>query len=407
MDRDGIVKREFAQLVADVIHRASESVRFEYNPDSFSLIGASGETLQLSRLYLEYQETPPSRRQALLRRIARVWFIGKKAVPQVFDEARAELFPVVRRRSAYECDLLEQQVAGGPGTLGRVFATHLAVGVAFSGPDSIVHLDEQQLSAWGVSLDDSLEVAYANLRKCSRDGLVEQTPGFWVAPWDDEFDSSRILLPEVIEGCKVKGHHVAMCPSRHTLLVTGSEDVEGLERMASQAERFLGPRFRSGHAVLVGGGRCTPFELPQGHPLHRRFQSLAHLTMACDYPRQGKLLGARYAGTGDDPFVASVLFTGGSDWATFSSWSAGVDTLLPKTQVIGFSRRIAGSSTDYETLGLAEWDRVKAVVGDLMEPLGLYPERYRVRSFPTPEQLEEFRNSWLDPSDVFGRKASA
>jgi hypothetical protein len=42
-------------------------------------------------------------------------------------------------------------------------------------------------------------------------------------------------------------------------------------------------------------------------------------------------------------------------------------------------------------LGVGEWDRVREVVGDLIEPLGVYPERYRVRSFPTSEQLREIK----------------
>lgn len=37
----------------------------------------------------------------------------------------------------------------------------------------------------------------------------------------------------------------------------------------------------------------------------------------------------------------------------------------------------------------AGWDRVLRVVGALMEPQGLYPERYRVRSFPSDEQLTD------------------
>jgi hypothetical protein len=40
-----------------------------------------------------------------------------------------------------------------------------------------------------------------------------------------------------------------------------------------------------------------------------------------------------------------------------------------------------------ECFGLARWDQVRAVVGDLMKPVGIYPERYYVESFPTEEQL--------------------
>jgi hypothetical protein len=37
----------------------------------------------------------------------------------------------------------------------------------------------------------------------------------------------------------------------------------------------------------------------------------------------------------------------------------------------------------------ASWDRVQQVIGHLLEPQGIYPVRYRVKGFPTAEQLAE------------------
>jgi hypothetical protein len=39
-----------------------------------------------------------------------------------------------------------------------------------------------------------------------------------------------------------------------------------------------------------------------------------------------------------------------------------------------------------------DWDRVQQVVGDLLEETDLYPVRYRVRGFPTDEQLVAIGN---------------
>ncbi|HMF37468.1 MAG TPA: hypothetical protein VKF17_12540, partial [Isosphaeraceae bacterium] len=39
----------------------------------------------------------------------------------------------------------------------------------------------------------------------------------------------------------------------------------------------------------------------------------------------------------------------------------------------------------------ASWERVQEIVGDLLEPLGIYPERHRARYFPTEEQLEAIK----------------
>ena len=46
-------------------------------------------------------------------------------------------------------------------------------------------------------------------------------------------------LPELVPALSVKGRHVAMVPSRDVLLVTGSEDAEGLIAMAKFAQDVL------------------------------------------------------------------------------------------------------------------------------------------------------------------------
>jgi hypothetical protein len=40
-------------------------------------------------------------------------------------------------------------------------------------------------------------------------------------------------------------------------------------------------------------------------------------------------------------------------------------------------------------LRFADWDRVVAAVNDLMEPLHMYPERYRVAEFLSQRQLAD------------------
>ncbi|MGA2257188.1 MAG: hypothetical protein ABSG53_21245 [Thermoguttaceae bacterium] len=41
---------------------------------------------------------------------------------------------------------------------------------------------------------------------------------------------------------------------------------------------------------------------------------------------------------------------------------------------------------------MAEWEKVVDVAGDLMEPLDIYPPRFRVRGFPSDEQLAAMGN---------------
>jgi hypothetical protein len=198
-----------------------------------------------------------------------------------------------------------------------------------------------------------------------------------------------------------------MIPSRNELVVTGSEDVEGLERMASLAEeQYSRPRYLSGIPVVLDDNAWSPFSLAEPHPLAPRYRSLWHLTREADYSRQGRLLADRYAGQGVDLFAANVLINPDREWATTASWGEGIVSLLPKTQLLVFSS-VSPDEASVDLLALGEWDRVREVVGDLMEPLGLYPERYLVRSFPTADQLEAIRVEGEDLLSVFRQRWTA
>jgi hypothetical protein len=60
--------------------------------------------------------------------------------------------------------------------------------------------------------------------------------------------------------------------------------------------------------------------------------------------------------------------------------------LLPRTDLIAFSQQ--GQKPQ-----MVPWDRAVEVVGDLMEAVDIYPPRYRVREFPTDEDLKAMGNT--------------
>jgi len=65
---------------------------------------------------------------------------------------------------------------------------------------------------------------------------------------------------------------------------------------------------------------------------------------------------------------------------SYSVWGEGVDSLLPKTDAVAFMRH------DKQPL-IVDWQKVIDVVGGLMEEVDIYPLRFRVRTFPSDEQL--------------------
>ena len=98
---------------------------------------------------------------------------------------------------------------------------------------------------------------------------------------------------------------------------------------------------------------------------------------------QKSLLEESYERQGIDVFVAtySVIRSDDGECSSYAVLSNGVDSLLPKTDVIMFME-----SEDAPPIR-AKWEDVERACGDLLEPMDCHPPRYRVTGFPSAEVL--------------------
>ena len=88
-----------------------------------------------------------------------------------------------------------------------------------------------------------------------------------------------------------------------------------------------------------------------------------------------------------DIFVAKYTLhqseTGG--YESYSVWSKTVPTLLPKTDLVAF---VDPAKTESQRmLGLAKWEDVMRIAGDLLLDTQMFPARFYVSKFPSEEQL--------------------
>ena len=182
---------------------------------------------------------------------------------------------------------------------------------------------------------------------------------------------------------------VAMIPNRDKLILSGSEDEGGIQNMVTMAEQSVqDPRWITGFAFFMDEGTWMPWLPASDHPAYNRLRLLRVQSLAKDYEEQKKLLDARHQNTGKDIWFASYSALRNNDSGEVSSycvWSKEVDTLLPETDEVKFF--VATSAAGGDVVASGSWDQVRAVVGHLMKPLGTFPERYRVKEFPTSEQL--------------------
>ena len=388
----------FAETMMHAIRTTGETTAIRYESDKFRIVTDEiNHFLNLGNAYHEFCSVPAEKRDNVIRRFVRTWFSHYKDVPKDFEDASPDLLPAIRNRSYYELTTLHLRVQGMnalPFPL-QIVGEHFAAGLVYDLPEAIHLIQPNTLTEWNVTFAQALEIAIKNLAEISQNDLDELTPGVWGSPWHDNHDASRLLLPDLIRRHRVKGDPVVMVPNRDTLLLTGSEDVDGLRAVLSLTNEALeSPRPFNGIAVRLNGEDWVPFLPSPDHPEFGAFQLLWVQSLAQDYDEQKGLLQTLYEKAGDDVFIAG--YTGmqnketGRIWS-YCVWSKDVDTLLPKADLVNFFFQ-KDEDDDGEIVATVDWNRVVEVAGELMVPQGIYPERYRVTDFPTDEQLEELQS---------------
>ena len=118
------------------------------------------------------------------------------------------------------------------------------------------------------------------------------------------------------------------------------------------------------------------------HPLYGEFRQFQVQDIAQAYGDQKAGLDRVHEKTEQDIFVAShmVVQTDNGEIFSYCVWSKGVLALLPCSDRVAFHQE--GREPSF-----AAWDRVMEAVGRMMEPLDMYPPRWRVADFPTDAQL--------------------
>jgi Protein of unknown function (DUF1444) len=392
-------RRKFARLIAAELRKAGEPLKFRYDAEEFRLVTEGEQSFQvnLSNTYHEYLATPLGQRKRALARFIRSWIESRKGIPDEFEDASHDLLPGVRNRSTFELFKLQVVAEGGSGYDWpyRPLADYYGAGLIYDLPHAMSQINGQQLERWGVEFDEAMDVALDNLRQLSTSGLVPVANGVWQSPWRDNYDASRILLVDLITACDVDGDPVVMVPNRDTLLVAGSYDPVGLTLMAELAEKVLQqPRPIHAMPLRLEYGTWWAYLPPEDHPAAQRFKKLVIGSLGQDYGEQKGLLDTLHQKMSEDIFVASYSAVQNRETgrlASYCMWARGVESLLPRTDVVHLfdMDRPEGQ----KIVASAVWERVAEIVGELLEPVDVYPERYRVRSFPNDEQIAAIQAS--------------
>ncbi len=337
---------------------AAAGLTARYDAEGFLLL-VQGGTLPLHPIFQAYCENGADGREQLVESL-----LASLSRPTV-EEARPRLVPRLYSRTVVE----EMRLRGRPLPY-RLLTDNVALTLALDQPVS-----EHFLAAWQLDFEEAVQIARENLRAATQAPPRLLGPGLYTGNWDDANHSARVLLVAEM-GLPLRGDLVVFVPTRETLLITGSEEPEGLSLALEHLSQ------RHGHAVTVVPFRHASgsWERLQVEPVHPHRERLSRLTFDDryqEYAEQKGLLDSLFRLQGREVRVASCRgFRTQDGLITLSTWVNGAETLLPETdRVMLLDRRLPEDSRE---VAEPTWAELRERYGDRMEPTEHWPPRWRV-----------------------------
>ncbi len=392
---------EFAQICIELLRAKGEvrPITADATKDRLVVGEPSGPVafIHLRHAFNEWQAAPIGARPRVLHR--RFWSSIRGEASATRDQVLRAVLPRLRDRPWFSAvrRQAELELGADQEAIDEVMLPHeplndeLAAHLAFELPSSVTELGPDRLEAWGLSFEQLFARAKQNLAEATRVPFEETAPGVFASPYHDTLDATRMLLVDRIAALPVKGAPVALAPTHDVLFITGDADAEGLTQLAARAEEaLLEPRAHSAVTFRLEDGQWRRWLPEKGSPAYPKLKLLALQTMASAYSRQKEVLDALLESNGHEIRVATLrAFRAPSgDIFTACAWQADLEALLPETDRIDFVRPVPGELNASAKVWSTTFEIARRTLGELMQPIGDLPERWRVRGFPTDEQLE-------------------
>jgi Protein of unknown function (DUF1444) len=388
-----ITQEKFVQIVLAELRKLDAASQYHYNAERFQIARPDDGFINLGNIYQEYCQAEKIERDAVLRRFLRNCISTKNyELPAEFGDIHPDLLPVIRSRFYLESVLLQAKVRGNDAleVPQQIVGEHLALSLVYDLPSAMRTISLADLNNWEVSFDEAVEAARHNLEQMGEVAFATLDRCVYASATGDNYDASRLVMLDLVRRFKVNGDYVAMVPNRDTLVITGSEDEHGLAILAKLAEdSYEKPRPISTVAMRLEGEEWMPWLPPRSSPSFAKYHELRLRTIGAEYNDQKELLDEVHSASRADVSVAqfnAMQNKASGQVTSYSVWSEGLDIMLPQTDSIFFFR--PKGEKEGEIVAGGSWDHVQQIVGNLMEPAGIYPERYLVRDFPSDYQLD-------------------
>ncbi len=362
----------------------ANEVRTDENAFSVT-IEPGGRSLFLTNLHADYCTASWWSRNHVVRSYL-LLLSQPSDMPSSRDEVLACLRPAIR--DLFYLDAVQAQFAqaGKPAVSipFRPLADTYLIQPMLDMPTSMASVDDAKLGELGLTADQAIEHAIANL-KLGDSPFTPIAPGLWASQQRDCYDAARLLLVDRIRRLPDHGHAVVVPVHRDELLIADSGMPEALNRLAELAEAHAGEGRAIGLIPLaLQRDGWVEYHPPAGEA-HHAITRLRLIGWGGLYADQKQALEEQHAATGEDVFVAT--YSVASDTATGRSWSYSVwvqacDGLLPKTeQIVLLADGAGGEPIAYR------WDDIMQRCGSLLQRTSHRLPRWKTSGFPDQTML--------------------
>src|ERR1700722_175397 len=372
---------DFAKLVMTEAKKAGIAESLEYDPKGLVLKRGDQRT-NLVNLFNDYAQANAEQKKRILGNALAL--LREKKEDISFEEAKSKVVAAVREQALFSFTALWSELEGRktePKIASEPISAWFARCLVLDFPEYVSMVSPENLETWGVSFDELFETGLERLRNYTSPKFDKQS-GFYTGGWHDDYDNSRILISEVFAPLDLEGDPVVCLPNRNLLLVTGSENQDGIKAMLKHAEEIVQTKSRPMNPapLTLKDGEVADFSVRENSPIFNDVERAKKISALIYYQQQTGSLMKLYEQKGKDLFVAD--YTGG--YESYCVWSKTVPTLLPKTDLIAFFDSTKPESQ--RALGLAKWDEVMRTAGDLLLDTQMFPARFYVSKFPSDEQ---------------------
>ncbi len=331
-------------------------------------------------------------RRAIRKLIAEFQKKLAQANPQL-QQIKLQLMPIVRDKRYFSLAQLQVHESASKSAQDKKFALRklagemvMALGLEESQGMRVVTQD--QLEEWQLSFDQIWQIALKNLRERSANSLRELSPGLYCSVWQDQYDSSRCLLPELYQGLRLMGDPVFAFPTRSPLLIAGSQDLTGLQALVNHTVNLLqqSQQALSAELLLYANQQWQSFNLHGEAAMvlrNQQTQILAH-----DYAQQKQLLSRLLEQQGKTIHIApfeTQNIDNSVEISSVTQFTMGVPSLLPQAD------QFAVLDTSNDELITVDWGYAQQVFGTAMQKQALYPKRYLLSGLASAEQMKLLR----------------